>query len=67
MFKAPLEDDEDESSDDDDMDVDYEDESDADGPTADPKIKKARQFLVDPEKAIKIFLSSYIRSKGVIW
>lgn len=66
VFKAPLEDDEDESSDDD-MDVDYDDDSDGEGIATDPKIKKARQFLADPERAIKIFLSSYIRSKGVIW
>ncbi|KAJ3503966.1 hypothetical protein NMY22_g18070 [Coprinellus aureogranulatus] len=72
VFKEPLRDDEDESSDED-MDDDFDDDifdSDDEGGefgSADPHVKKTRQFLANPEKTINIFLSSYIRAKGVIW
>jgi hypothetical protein len=58
-----------EVSDDDDMDVDMSDDDQEFATTTavDGKDKKAVQFLKDPERTVKIFLSSYVRSKGIIW
>lgn len=68
VFSKPFSDEDDD--DDSDMDVDpYVDEDSDDGlsPGADAKDRKAFQFMNDPEKMIRIFLSSYVRAKGIIW
>ena len=34
---------------------------------AETKDKKVVSFLNDPERSVKIFLSSYARAKGFLW
>lgn len=50
-----------------DVDLDDDDAEFATTTAVDGKDKKAMQFLKDPERMVKIFLSSYVRAKGIIW
>ncbi|KAJ2934264.1 hypothetical protein H1R20_g2825, partial [Candolleomyces eurysporus] len=68
VFYDPAPNDEGYDDDDDDVDVDMDDDEEfATAATVDGKDKKAVQFLKDPERMVKIFLSSYVRAKGIIW
>ncbi|RXW25402.1 hypothetical protein EST38_g390 [Candolleomyces aberdarensis] len=68
VFYDPAPNDEGYDDDDDDVDVDMDDDEEfATATTVDGKDKKAVQFLKDPERMVKIFLSSHIRAKGIIW
>ncbi|KAF5333176.1 hypothetical protein D9611_002808 [Ephemerocybe angulata] len=57
--------------DDSDSDIDMDEDDFSDGEDAMPadgrREKKAIHFMNDPEKMTRIFLSSYVRAKGIIW
>ena len=49
------------------FDLDDEEESDAQKTDEEIREEKISHFLGDPENALRIFLSSYMREHGLIW